>query len=459
MMRLHSCALGLAMVLGSLAVQAAEPQVVAKLTIPLPAESRLHYQGPFASAFGAGLPLGLGSGLFFDGQDADGTLHFVSLTDRGPNGDAPQWHGKQESKIFLRPDFTPQWRPLQVKDGQVSVGAAVLLHDGQGVLHGLPLPAGTVGATGEQAIDAALQPVVVPDSRGLDSEGIVADGRGGYWLCDEYGPFLIHVDGQGKVLQKYGPEAQGGSKAVASGLPAVLAWRQPNRGFEGIARLPSGKIIAAVQSTLDIEGKTAKQASFIRLLELDPASGQTRMLAYPLEAGFYKKNKDAKLGDLVAVDETTLLAIEQGKDKDKQMHNRIYRLDLAAASDLSALRVEGKEPEFASAAALAAAGMRPVGKQLLVDLQALGWQAEKAEGLALIDARTLAISNDNDFGVAVKVTQPVAQSKDITDYSTDGDGKLRYDGQPVASRVQLQPLDAAESASLLWLIQLPQALR
>ena len=53
----------------------------------------------------------------------------------------------------------------------------------------------------------------------------------------------------------------------------------------------------------------------------------------------------------------------------------------------------------------------------------------------------------------------MAQSKDITDYSTEGDGTLRYDGQPVASRVQLQPLDAAESASLLWLIQLPQALR
>lgn len=443
------------------AAQAA-PQVLAKLAIELPADGHLTYQGQAASQFPDGLPIGLGSGLSFVGKTSDGALQFVALTDRGPNADAPQWTTAgqtRESKIFIRPDFVPQWMTVTVKDGKAKASHPVLLHDGRGSIHGLPLQPGTVGATGEMALNDALQPIALTDSRGLDTEGLVPDGQGGFWLCDEYGPFLIHVDGQGKILKQFGPDAQAGEQQVAGGLPSVLAWRQPNRGFEGVARLPSGKIIAAVQSTLDIDGKTAKSATFIRLLELDPQTGNTRMLAYPLEAGFYKKNKDAKIGDLVAVDEHTLLVIEQGKDKDKQMHNRIYRLDLAQGTDLSGQLIANKALEYADADALQAAGVVPVGKQLLVDLQSLGWSAEKAEGLTLVDAKTLAVTSDNDFGLGVKVRERVGEAKDPTDYSTDGSGKLLLEGKPVASSLSFKPLTGEGASSALWLISLDQPLR
>lgn len=443
------------------AAQAA-PQVLAKLAIELPADGHLTYQGQAASQFPDGLPIGLGSGLSFVGKTSDGALQFVALTDRGPNADAPQWTTAgqtRESKIFIRPDFVPQWMTVTVKDGKAKASHPVLLHDGRGSIHGLPLQPGTVGATGEMALNDALQPIALTDSRGLDTEGLVPDGQGGFWLCDEYGPFLIHVDGQGKILKQFGPDAQAGEQQVAGGLPSVLAWRQPNRGFEGVARLPSGKIIAAVQSTLDIDGKTAKSATFIRLLELDPQTGNTRMLAYPLEAGFYKKNKDAKIGDLVAVDEHTLLVIEQGKDKDKQMHNRIYRLDLAKATDLSGQLIANKALEYADADALQAAGVVPVGRQLLVDLQSLGWSAEKAEGLTLVDGKTLAVTSDNDFGLGVKVKEKVGDAKDPTDYSTDGSGKLLLEGKPVASSLSFKPLTGEGASSALWLISLDQPLR
>ena len=451
------------MATGSLVTAAqAAPGVLAKLAIELPADGHLTYQGQAASQFPDGLPIGLGSGLSFVGKTSDGALQFVALTDRGPNADAPQWTAEgqaRESKIFIRPDFVPQWMTVTVKDGKAKASHPVLLHDGKGSIHGLPLQPGTVGATGEMALNDALQPIALTDSRGLDTEGLVADGQGGFWLCDEYGPFLIHVDGQGKILKQFGPDAQAGEQQVAAGLPSVLAWRQPNRGFEGIARLPSGKIIAAVQSTLDIDGKTAKSATFIRLLELDPQTGNTRMLAYPLESGFYKKNKDAKIGDLVAVDEQTLLVIEQGKDKDKQMHNRIYRLDLAKATDLSGQLIANKALEYADADALQAAGVVPVGKQLLVDLQSLGWSAEKAEGLTLVDAKTIAVASDNDFGLGVKVKDKVEDAKDPTDYSTDGSGKLLLEGKPVASTLSLKPLTGEGASSALWLISLDQPLR
>lgn len=38
-------------------------------------------------------------------------------------------------------------------------------------------------------------------------------------------------------------------------------------------------------------------------------------------------------------------------------------------------------------------------KTELLDLNVLGWLAEKAEGLTIVDDQTLALVNDNDFGL------------------------------------------------------------
>ena len=48
--------------------------------------------------------------------------------------------------------------------------------------------------------------------------------------------------------------------------------------------MPDGRIIAAVQSTLDIDGKSKKQALFTRLVSFDPATGKTAMYGYPVDS-------------------------------------------------------------------------------------------------------------------------------------------------------------------------------
>lgn len=45
---------------------------------------------------------------------------------------------------------------------------------------------------------------------------------------------------------------------------------------------------------------------------------------------------------MVALDNQRVLLIEQGSDKDKTMINKIYLVDLAQASDLSAFDDQGK---------------------------------------------------------------------------------------------------------------------
>jgi hypothetical protein len=34
---------------------------------------------------------------------------------------------------------------------------------------------------------------LAPDPSGFDFEGLTSDGRGGFWLADEYGPRLVHA--------------------------------------------------------------------------------------------------------------------------------------------------------------------------------------------------------------------------------------------------------------------------
>lgn len=427
---------------------------VDRYIVTFPQGDHVEYKGVWASAFPNGLPVGVGSGLQFvrkEGSD----LIFATVTDRGPNADSPK-SGKKDSKIFANPSFTPLLMTIRVGDGKAQATDAHPLHDEKGLISGLPLPEGLIGATNEVALGDTLQPLA-SDKRGLDTEGITPDGKGGYWLCDEYGPFIVNIDANGKILKKYGPQAQAGEEGVAGGLPNIVKWRQANRGFEGITRMPDGRIIAAVQSTLDIEGKSKNTAQFTRLVSIDPATGKTAMYGYPIDIEVYKKARDAKIGDIVALDNNRILLIEQGADKDKKMRNLVYVVDLSEASDLSTFDKE-KAPEFDDAAQLKTRGIHLAQKKEVADLRKLGWQQEKAEGMTLIDNQTIAIINDNDFGITPVLENPEADAKKADDYEVDGKGHLTLGGKEVATKIALKPLEKPESQNELWVIKLPEAL-
>ena len=414
--------------------------VVERYEVAVPLREALGYAGVHAAAFPKGLPFAPGSGLALKQADQDGNLVFWALGDRGPNGDSPkvQVSGrKTDSKVFMTPDFVPRLAEirLQRKRGAEVVRSFPLSHDSQ-PMSGLPLPPGQTGATGEIPLADTL--ATLPYSaRGIDPEGVAVGKDGTLWIVDEYGPFLAQVDPQtGKILRKLAP---------GSGLPAEIAARQPNRGFEGVAVTPNGKVYAAVQSTLDIDGKTKGSALFTRIVELDPKSGAVRQLAYPIDVAAYKKSGDAKLGDLVAVSDTRLLLIEQGKDKQGTMRNIIYAIDISGADDVGARRSkDGKALEYAGAAELQA--VKLIRKQKILDLREIGWTAEKAEGLALIDGG-LAVINDNDFGLTTTVDGD--KGDDAGAYTIDA-GRLSHRGRLVVK--------ANNEATQLWLLHLKQPL-
>jgi hypothetical protein len=441
----------------------ASPHVIHMYDLNYPADAHLPVAPSLHAQFPQGITIGLGSGLMYAGTDAAGHPSFYSLTDRGPNGDSPSWQSEKsltDTKIFLVPTFTPQIRKITLMGEQAQVGPAITIHDAVGPVGGLPLPSNHIGTTHEIALDSSLRPIPqAVDARGLDTEGIVSDGKDGFWVCDEYGPFILHLDKTGRIIQKLGPAADASDgKPETGGLPSILQYRQPNRGFESITRLPSGKIIAAIQSTLDVDGKTAKKAPLIRLVSYDPATGKTAMYAYPVDSDTFKKNGDVKLGDLTAINDHELYVIEQGKGAEKQPVHRIMRIDLHDATDLTGLTWKGKALEFAkSQKVLEKQGIRFVDRTLAVDLQTLNWPFDKAEGLALIDAQTLAVTNDNDFGVASQMRgagNGAPNSTDPTDYSVNDQHQILWKGQPVSDAFRVEASSPKEAQSQLWVIGL-----
>jgi hypothetical protein len=382
---------------------------------------RLPYAGP-EEAFRKGILPGYGSSLALKEVRSDGSLDFWCITDRGPNGDIPTYvkNGKKvPGKFFPTPDFTPSIGILRVRDGKASLVRSLPLRDAKGQrISGKVVPRGAIGSTGEVALDFSMKDLGT-DTEGLDTEGIAVGKDGNLWLCDEYGPFLLKVDKRGKILAKYGPGA---------GLPAILAQRVPNRGFEGVTVDENGYIYGMVQSPLDVNGKTKKTARYTRIVRLNPDTEEVTMFAYPVDTG-YKNFGAAKLGDITSIGNGQFLIIEQGKQRGA-MQNLIYKVDLRNATpvDESGSLEQGMLPQ----------GFRPATKELVLDLRAHGWNIEKAEGLALLpDRRTLAVVNDNDFGIAVGINDPDHANTTLDDYQYDAStGKTIFKKDGTASRVQ-----------------------
>jgi len=430
------------------------PQIT-KYLLTVPQKYNVKYTGPNQQGFPQGFLTGYGSAIAFKSLNKDGSIDFYGITDRGPNGDGPEYQEGTESyssKFFPARQFQPQIGLIHIKDGKAQITGIIGLKDEKGkAITGLPLEPGLVGATNEIALDDGFKRLGY-DNNGMDTEGIAVDRKGNFWLCDEYGPFIAQYNKQGTLLKKYAP---------GNGLPEIMKYRTPNRGFEGLTIAPNGLVYAAEQSTLHIEGKSGTTAQFTRIVQLDPTTGKTKMFPYPIDVEAYKSPKDAKIGDIYAVNNTQFLIIEQGNDKDKKMRNLIYLVDIKDATDLTGITIDGKEPEFtADKSKLAQEGVKLAEKRLLVDLRANGWETEKAEGLTMLpDRKTIVVTNDNDFGMTMDVNDPEHKNGKITNYVLQADGSFTYKGKPAKPSIQVVPTAESEQYQSIWFIELPAPLQ
>lgn len=369
-----------------------KPRVLSDVTLPAP-DLAAFEAGIVRDSRGVKLG-GLGSGLFPAGRAGE----YWMVTDRGPNGE-PKVNGEKR-RTFPVPEFAPAIVRVAVRHGKARVVRSIPLKKSDGTpISGLSNQAGHDETP--YSWDGLTK--LSYDPNGLDTEDIVTDGRGGFWLVDEYSPSLVHVAGDGRVTARYVPKGLGLTGAgypVHETLPAIFARRQQNRGIEalGISHVERA-LYMAVQSPLANPDKaTGKASSIARILRVDLRTGQpTGEWAYKMEdvASFdpAAEQGDMKISALTVLKPGRLLLQER-----TDAVARLYTVDLRPATNL----LGGVHDDPATTPSLEASlptDVTVAAKKPAVDLAAIGGLPGKIEGVAVLDPRTIAIANDNDFGV------------------------------------------------------------
>ncbi|MFJ8018967.1 esterase-like activity of phytase family protein [Streptomyces sp. NPDC096311] len=340
---------------------------------------------------------GIGSDIYPAGRRGE----FWTVTDRGPNGQI-KVDGKKR-RTFPVPGFDPAIVKIKVSGDTVKVLDALPITTSSGKpVTGLSNQAGRDEAP--YSYDA--QTPLTYDPNGVDTEGIVRSADGSFWLVDEYGPSLIHVSVRGKVLTRYVPKGlnlTGTDYPVVEALPAVLLHRKINRGFEGLAQLPGGDLVLAVQSPLSLPDSNAADASrTTRLLRFSPKKrAVTAEYAYRFDPvnvvdPTEDDTSELKISSVVAVGHDRLLVEER---TDKAARLQVVELTRGVNILGGPWDSDTTSPSLEQLDDPAASGVPVLAKRLVVDLGTVAGVPGKIEGVARVDHDTLALINDNDFGM------------------------------------------------------------
>lgn len=238
----------------------------------------------------------------------------------------------------------------------------------------------------------------------------------GFWIGDEFGPYVVKLDRSGAVEQVIETEIDG-AVARSPDHPNVLTPATPDgasrfvvrrsRGYEGMAIAPDGSVLypllegpvwdAETNGWETVDGRTA-----LRILELSTQTGAWtgRSWFYPLEAAGHA------IGDFNMIDADSALVIERdggegvGPDVCPEgaprgdcfgtpaQFKRVYRIDFGAPGEA----VE----KVAYIDLLDIADPNGVARQGTVE-GVFTFPFVTIEDVDMVDAETIVVGNDNNF--------------------------------------------------------------
>lgn len=378
------------------------PSIVATYTFP---------NVPIATVQNAVFPGSITNdrGFFFGGFGSDlwhgpndGPNEFWMITDRGPNGQITV--GDDTRRTFPIPEFDPTIVHAVIDGGAAKIDK-VLPIVGQS---GKPVTGMSNLDRDEIPYDYTAQTQLPFNQSGLDTEGIVRTAAGDFWLVEEYGPSIVHVDAMGKVIKRYVPAGLNYTSTdypVDETLPAVLGNRRQNRGFEGVTLGTDGKTLYMVLQSpaYNPDKKTGDASRNTRILAFDITTEKVtaeyvHRFSTPTEFNGGSSVKQNDLGSSVirTVNATTLLLEERIDTLAKY-----FLIDVTEATNI--LGTQWDDPKAAtsleSLADPAANGITVLPKTLVLDMSSFSGMPTKLEGLAILDKDTVVISNDNDFQI------------------------------------------------------------
>jgi hypothetical protein len=349
---------------------AAEPTLLARAILPANAYQAGPPSGALATPDNGAVPPFPGQPIpgFSAILDAGGGT-FLAMPDNG-------YGTKGNSGDFLLRLYRirPEFRTAQGGSGAVAVLGFVQLSDPDGRV---PFPLGRA----DRLLTGA----------DFDLESVRREGNGDLWFGEEFGPFILHTDASGRVLEAPFP-LPGVQSPQNPYLASADAWTLPgSRGFEGMALAADGATLYPI-----LEGALRADADprrrIVHEFDLRARAYTGRTWQYRTDAAF----PGAVIGDFTAVDAHRFVLIErddaQGAearqkkiylvdlrrtDADGFLEKRLV-LDLLGIGDPDGVSLPARSGEFG------------VGDPFAFPLQSV-------ESLEVLGGERLLIANDNNY--------------------------------------------------------------
>jgi hypothetical protein len=225
----------------------------------------------------------------------------------------------------------------------------------------------------------------------FDPESVRRDRRGDLWFGDEFGPFILHTDARGKVLEA--PIALPGVQSPQNPyLAGPDAWTlRASRGFEGMALTPDGRrLYPVIEGALRDDPDPRRRV--VHEFDLRDRAYTGRTWQYRVDPAF----PDALVSDFTAVDRHRFVLIERdgGQGADARQ-KKVYLVDLRRTDSegylvkrlvVDLLRVA--DPDGVSLPARP--GEFGVGDPFSFPL-------ESVESLEVLGGERLLVANDNNY--------------------------------------------------------------
>lgn len=381
------------------------------------------------------LSLSIGSSAFR--ATDEGNNIFYTLSDRGPSFPCSESQaiagvsnlcGGSQGTVFPLPNFVPQIQKWKLSGVGTKLSlekletTSLLTNDGFSA-NGLPNQ-----GSGELGYDRNGNQLS-PSANGFDPEALVRLENGRFWLADEYGPSLVLVESDGRILRREVPEGRAADYAAASYevsedfLPSILSRRQLGRGIEALALSPDNafmyfvmeaplanpdvtvaaesRVVRIVKLALNEDGSIASiDGEYLYRLDT-PSQFATKFNGKgALENGEFVSQSEVRVTEAAAVDVDSLVVVEQAGEVSKY-----YRVNLANAVSILGSQWDQLNTSPSLEEQYLLADVPFVAKQLGFDSLSMPLPAgidplgANVEGLALLSSNFVAVVADNQYGV------------------------------------------------------------
>jgi glycerophosphoryl diester phosphodiesterase len=202
----------------------------------------------------------------------------------------------------------PQWETATGGAGTIEVGPFISLRDPDGLI---PFPI-VNGATPERLLTGA----------DFDIESVQRGRDGTFWIGEEFGPFILHVDRTGRVLAAPYEFPDGKSPANPFLQPGETPRVRSSRGFEAMAISDDGRYLYPIVEGSFVDDPLPRRRF---IYEFDTGKGVYTGRTWQYEVD----TDDNVVGDAFTVRNGVLTVIERDDfEGPASVTKRLYRVDL-----------------------------------------------------------------------------------------------------------------------------------